>query len=518
MKKCGVQDCKLEVFQDRDKCVLHCDKEGYRRDLDNGDLLPQFYEELVSHIVDLIVPEKHDSDEFSRVNLRKYLAGDLEDSLVQRYSESICRKVVFMVGVYFPWRDESGPDNYDYSHVLQMLGKIHFSACAFRYNLLELDRVECFYDTCSFYDRWNPVNTAIIENAQKVLYRDCVFHEDVSLYYGEDERHIIEVSLFHNCVFYKGMFFENVQFVSPIFRDADNGSIISSIFLVNCTLSEKFILNNSEIRKFSSTNTVYESKFEFKSNVVEDFLLDDSNFFELVDTYGTRFSKFRVHKCIFEKFAGFELCEFGDENNNDLSSLAEFKFATFHAFVNLRNTKFYSGLDIENINLKEPPNFLYIELNPTNSNRETYRIIKNSFDSIGNHIEANRFFVYEMKKYKEELKGSKLTQEKALFYINEFVSNFGQSYVRPIGVLILVSFILYLLNLGHENEWLYKMYPPANDYINGISTFVNDLAGNILPFKKFLIKGMEAISLIFYALIGSLIWQMIVAVKRHTKR
>ena len=57
--------------------------------------------------------------------------------------------------------------------------------------------------------------------------------------------------------------------------------------------------------------------------------------------------------------------------------------------------------DLENINLKESPNFLNTKIEPKNTNRETFRITKDSFDKIGNHIEANKFFVYEMKKHKE---------------------------------------------------------------------------------------------------------------------
>ena len=97
-----------------------------------------------------------------------------------------------------------------------------------------------------------------------------------------------------------------------------------------------------------------------------------------------------------------------------------FEYVTFLSFTNFRNTTFYSGLNLENSNLKEAPNFLNIDINPKFTNRETFRIIKNSFDKIGNNIEANKFFVFEMNKYEEELKKKPMSQEKSSLQ-NEFL-------------------------------------------------------------------------------------------------
>ena len=70
----------------------------------------------------------------------------------------------------------------------------------------------------------------------------------------------------------------------------------------------------------------------------------------------------------------------------------------------------------------------------------------------------------------------------------------------------------------YEKNYLYEFWEPANTYIKIFSSFLNDIVKNILPFKKILKEGMEFISLIFYIIFSTLIWQTIVALKRLTKR
>lgn len=75
-----------------------------------------------------------------------------------------------------------------------------------------------------------------------------------------------------------------------------------------------------------------------------------------------------------------------------------------------------------------------------------------------------------------------------------------------------------LLIYGYENNLLYKIYEPWNNYLNTISNFLNSIARNISPFKGFLKNGMEFLSLIFGIAYFILIWLTVVAVKMHTKR
>ncbi len=276
--------------------------------------------------------------------------------------------------------------------------------------------------------------------------------------------------------------------------------IINEFYINNCTFEKRFELNNYNIEKFNCTNNLFKNKFEFKNNHIVKFSIHNSNFKEIADMFASKFTQFKISKSIFNDFTGFENCTFGTSNNL-IEELSEFEYVTFKDILTLRNTNFLSGLDIEKINLLNDANFLKIRVELKNTPRETFRIIKHSFDKIGNILEANKFFIKEMKKYKEELNQKPLIgniQEKLVFNLNNIFSSFGQSYFKPLSYIVyfilLYQFILY----GYEKNWLYEVYTPANQYIRIISDFFNTIIKNIQPFAQFLKKDLEFISLIFY--------------------
>ena len=117
-----------------------------------------------------------------------------------------------------------------------------------------------------------------------------------------------------------------------------------------------------------------------------------------------------------------------------------------------------------------------------------------------------------------EIQVTNKTQEKLILFLNDKISNYGQSYIRPMLYIVAVSIIYYLLILGYENNILYEIHPSINGALENISSFLNNVSKNILPFSKTLKVGMEFVSLVFYIIFASLIWQTLVAVKRHTRR
>ena len=239
----------------------------------------------------------------------------------------------------------------------------------------------------------------------------------------------------------------------------------------------------------------------------------------IFDAFNSQFIRFLSYKSIFIDFSGFEKVSFGSKGSvNDLY-IARFVYTTFMSFSNFRGTKFLSGLDFENSNLKEQPNFLKTDISSENTNRETFRIVKYSFDARGNTLEANRFFVQEMKAFKNELKEEGNFWNKLVYNVNDLISEFGRNYIRAI-IWLIISLILYTILL-YLHDWYFDNF----DYfiwgkLEWIWIFLNDIAKNFLPFSRFLESksGFEFISLFFYIWFGILIWQIIVAVKRHTQR
>lgn len=408
---------------------------------------------------------------------------------------------------------------FNFIKILNRIEKIHFNYCSFACNNFEFKNTLTFYQDCTFLYWWDVHKTELLANENSVLFQDCEFQEDVSI----SKQSPLEFSLFNNCKFLKSLELSDQGFNSQPFKNTGESELIcSKLKIKNCTFSAKFLFNHTKLDEVIIKNSVFEEKFEFKNNSVDKFEIDNSNFKKLFDAYKTKFIEFSSFKSIYDDFVGFEKCQFGISEKNSQEkgcSVSNFTYTTFMSFTNFRSTKFNSGLDLKNTNLKEPPNFLNSELDPEFTNRETYRVIKDSFDKIGNHIEANRFFVGEMRKYREELKLKKgWSQEKVIFHLNYLVSNFGSSYVRPMIGILLTLCAFYLLVIGYEKNLLYKILPTYNQEIATVTGFLNSIASYALPFKKFLLPGMELISLVFYVIIISLVWQAVNAFKRHTIR
>ncbi|MBK6957323.1 MAG: hypothetical protein IPH22_02040 [Nitrosomonas sp.] len=373
------------------------------------------------------------------------------------------------------------------------------------------------YENCKFKSEWIlKAFTQSIEG-DSLIYKNCEFKENVSLI-PENAYVYTERAYFNNCNFKKKLEIERVIF-SKCFIENNNDirTEIGQFSIARCNFEEKFFLNNCNIKNFVIKDSKFVSKFEFKNNtVMQDFEINNTNYSKLADMYETNFlSKFKIKKSIFNDFVAFEKCKFGE---NDKENAALFQYVTFYSFANFRNTKFFSGLDIETINPKESPNFLGTSVNPINSNRETFRIIKNSFIKTENNIEANKYFAEEMNKYRKEIRETGIWHEKIILFYNGFFSNFGQSYIRPLIALLVFTAIYYSLQIGQKENWLYEIYPAANVFISCFSYHLNGFARSLIPFNRFLYEGMEFLSLFFYIFNSSFIWLIIVAIKRRTKR
>ena len=105
-----------------------------------------------------------------------------------------------------------------------------------------------------------------------------------------------------------------------------------------------------------------------------------------------------------------------------------------------------------------------------------------------------------------------------MLLLNEKISNFGQSYIRPISWIVIAGFVYMALIKGYESNLLYRIVPSANSGVESVAHVANSFAKAVLPFQRLLKEGMEFVSLMFYVVFSSLVWQTIVAVKRQTKR
>lgn len=527
---CVCLDCRLSRWKNQDRCVLHCVKNNYSDDRRSG-LLSAFKEALIKEIISTLENFNTLDGIISIDDAEFYLeAGDYTD---KTYNELLSKEELVLSNVHFP--EYKHRDPFDYTEILNLFKKIHFNYCHFYVGSLSFEGCdtkdkEFFFQDCVFHKWWILKNYSIYENEDDVLYQQCTFKGDVENIHSEtgglaildsnqfDLTCIFEKSLKLSFLSLKGKLFSSEQMNYP-----SKGQIpkIKEIAFNKVSFEQRLTLNSVIIGLFIAQDCVFKNKFEFKSNNVDEFKLDNANFEGLLDCFETNFIHFNVFKCIFEDFVGFEDCVFGSSEYRGVGQIGEFIYATFMSFINFRNAKFFSGLNLENTNLKEPPNFLNVIVEPEYTNRETLRIIKYSFQRLGNTIESSKFYSEELAKYHGELKQlpwRKNFEEKAVFYANGCISKFGQSFLRPIGLFVLVAVFHYLLVLGHEANLLYQLYPPINPCMSWLFDSVNQVAKNVFPFQAFLREGMELLSILVSIAYSVLIWQTIAAVKLHTRK
>lgn len=505
-QKCIQEGCNNDVYTGKNKCVLHCEKSKYN--LQDICLYNDFKKALIENIAQ---------------ELNKYMSADIalpKDDLIEFFTdgietiaeanreiliENIKSHTIVFNHIVFP--DRKSRDSFDYVKVLQELGKLHFYNCKFYVKWMELEDRKCFFNECIFYDFWSLKNYKVLEKSAYAIYERCIFNKAVSPSVSHEEVLTLDASQFDNCQF-SVLDLHDTIFNKPIFDNTrDEEREIKSLFIRNCTVTKKFILNNQIITSMCLGDTIFKNKIELKNNTIDNFSIENSNFKGLIDLYGTKFKKFVILKSIFDEFVGFENCKFGlSEESINKEYVALFKYATFLDFINFREAQFYSGLDMSNANLKEYPNFLGVDIDLNNTNRETFRIVKHSFDSVGNISEANKYFAFEMEKEMKEISFKEYPEKKIILGFNHIISNFGQSIVKPF-LFILIWALLHciVIEIMDKNNLV---------IIDGL----NDFAQNILPLKRFLAEGKEFLSLFFLVGYVTLVYHFVVAIKRTTKR
>lgn len=527
-KLCVSSGCEQARLASKQYCALHCEKNKYSDDY-RSDLLVAFKKALIKEIINSLKISNSLDSLISIEDVSFYL--EAEEYTHKEYNELLNKEILVLNDVHFP--EYKHRDPFDYTKVLRLFNKIHFNRCHFYVGLLGFEGSdpkdkEFFFQDCVFHKWWVLKNFSILENADGVLYQQCIFKGDVENSHNESGGlFMLESNQFDfTCIFSKSLKLSSLSLKGKLFSSEQMNypakeqiPKIAEISLNKTSFQQRFTLNNISIGLFKAQDCIFKNKFEFKNNHVDDFELNNANFEGLFDCFETHFIHFNVFKCIFESFTGFESCLFGKSGRED--EVAEFTYATFMSFINFRNARFNSGLNLDNTNLKEPPNFLNVSVEPKYTNRETLRIIKYSFQRLGNTIEGNKFYSEELAKYHEELKQlswRKNFEEKAVFYTNGFISEFGRSFLRPIGLFVLVAIFHYFLLLGYEADLLYRLYPPINPYMSWFFGSINKIANNVFPFQTFVREGMELISILISVMYSVLIWQTIAAVKLHTRK
>lgn len=432
--------------------------------------------------------------------------------------------------VHFPANDER--QGFGYTQLLKLFPSLHFFGCHFYSNALALGYVSTTvrFEACTFHLPWQ-VDEGSGPGQDRVLFDACRFEQGVAIQGDELGQSPIDSALafFRDGVIRKTLSLNGMRTEIPIFANTlAHKPEIDIINIENCEFSGRFTLANTEtISEIRLSSTVFKDKFALIHCPIDQFSAKNANFEGLADFYQSTFESFLIRKSIFRDFAGFEDCRFGSTGKT--SKQITLRYASFYSFINFRNAEFCLPLDLRNTNRHEQPNFLdcsFSQSARTGTDRETFRIIKNSFEAVGNRIEANVFFAHEMEAYRRELREAARQHgcrwrlwERLLVWVNFVLSRHGQSYWQPLlGVLISAALVA-LQQANWQHGWL--AWPEAAaKYIEPVVGTLNAWAGGLIMLRPLYANfpGQEAFILLMTVLLSTCIWHFLVAARRHHRR
>lgn len=608
--KCCFKFCKNEVFESLDKCALHCSSETI---IDEDKYLSEFDNFFAKYILAKI--KKLDGLRcenwpgiLQELSLKDISFINFDQNEVLK--EILNTKVLYIKNICFP-KIKNISLSY-FSYITDQFNRIFFENCFFGYDSVVSESHKYYYRECLFNGDLRIkaslmyLDKGIKENEGKkrdtlllheevYRYSRCNFSGDVTItnnynYKENGNYNYISFNIFENCDFRESLSIKNIRMNSIFINFSNKNNYIvdknkldfKEISILECDFDSDFRLNGFEkkekfehdndditdsviapvkINKIFIKNTKFNKKLEIKNAEIKDFSFINSNVDGIFDAYKSVFLKAKFYKSIFKDFAAFEYVIFGDEKKENIT---DFIYTTFKDFSNFRNTKFKSGLNFSSANIKQEPNFLNTYVNLVGTDRETLRIIKNSFEKVNNKIESNRFFIYEMMRYKKEVNddvdesidflkfffivvfscneyvlnimGSgqvfknvmSAFSKKIVLSANYYISRFGESYIQPLMIFLFsIGSYTYILEVHKD---IFSEEPIAQyvvllrnfvtqDWFVSLSKFLNACAANVPLFSKALENksGIEFISLLFFIWFGILTWQIVVAVKRNTQ-
>ena len=516
MKTCSYTDCKNECFGDTDSCVLHCEKHSYQDDRHSG-LLFKFTTALVDLLIAQLKAKPLTESFFYDTTedvVRNYLLGDA-DGETQAVADDLKKELISIEGVSFPDRDSR--DFFDYQKVLNHFEAVQFVRCRFYTSSVSLTDADILFYDCVFEVKWYLTTATIISDIDDTLYHSCTFTKDVGTL-GYDHP-TIDYPVFHSCVFKGSINIEDVELNQQLFKEPSEGDEggydLAELKIVNSNVAERLIFKKGHIGRLIFQDSNFAKKFELVKCTVDRMKCFNTNYNDAFNVFDVIFGFCDIRVSIFEQYFGMEKCEFVTLNGDDSNKPVIFEYVTFNDTVNFRNSNFTTGLNLSHINTtRSIPTFLGATVSEENTVRETYRIIKHSFDNMGNFLEGNEFYQKEMAKYHEELKTSKSYPLRFFLWMYKNISDYGQNIWRPIWLAFattaLFSVIAYCYDYGLYVEYATK----TGKWIWG----VNYVASNMLPVSRLLKPGMEMLSLIFYLFLISFVWLTLLGIKRKTRR
>ena len=480
-----VDGCELDKYKEHDKCILHCEKST--RPPNSVLESNLFYKTLPISLA------QNNAENISKINLIiDYFNITGSDESDKEVIASLTDKI-HISNIVFP-----ASEHYDmFFFLLSKLGRIVFSNCSFYFSRLPEHDNNYYFEYCKFHETFSESSVF----KREITYLHCVFHSEYK--FKQSKQGHLYFPSFKTCFFQNSFYLDNLSVTSLNLDD----NYFKSIILTNITINDSFYIPYCD--SFLAQDGLFKSDIIYirTTNAKSiDLILKNVEICKTLDIANINLKSLKLIDTSVNFLNAFNL---------SCTSKAFISGLSVTDKTNMHKAKFLQSLDLDGAYFSGDCFFKEIQI-PSTSSRETYRMIKASFDKEGNTLEGNKYFALEMKAYERELKENGGTKsERFLLWVNRATSDYGQDFIRPI--LILVFFNLFLA----FNVFLYKNANREvfnSRLLSWISDFLNIFAGLILPFKEFLIKGHDFLTLIITIINGVLIYQTIVALKRKTRR
>lgn len=341
------------------------------------------------------------------------------------------------------------------------------------------DIIEQIIFKCIAKNKNNSTYPVKVSDIKTYIFYGCKFNNDV--YFNLPNNCNIELK---SCSFEKNFYInKDMDYQKDTNRIID----INELIIDNCVFKSEFFLKSCIVKEYQIINIVFEDNVK---------LIDIKiiGIFKNIEKENEAW----FTNTIFNKSVIFEHIIF--------NNFIQFKYTIFKGYTLFRDIEFKEGLDLDYTNIENKINFYNLQgLNTKESIKktsiETYRIIKYNFEQISNHIEANKYYMLEMTKYQDSIK-CKSFWENMVFIFNNGVSSFGQSWIRPFIIYLVIGFIftLFISNFTIDE------------------CFYNLLTDVYNPLDKSIIEKFNIIGLIYKVFSGLILYHLIISLKRQTKR
>lgn len=338
-------------------------------------------------------------DDFAWMFTKERTAEQQDQADADDLKDTLKNTLIRIEGVHFPAPEPES--DWDYQQLFYLTEKLHFVDCHFYGDQVFTESFYTEYSTdivfldCVFHNNWQVI-TADLPSSGLPLFDVCEF-EGKAIIEGYTSTSGY-TCIFRNCTLNE-VIIKNTKIDTYLFDfSIDIPAQLKKLALIKCTFNKKLTLDNiKDMKTLEFTSTVFNKKFSLIACDCDVVVIKNTNFNGLADFYMSKFGSFLLQKSIFKDFSAFEKCHFGWQDG--VEQKITLNYVTFYSFINFRDAKFSQILDLRNTNRKEQPNFLDAEFNSSalqGTDRETFRIIKHSFDAVGNKVEASKYFAHEM--------------------------------------------------------------------------------------------------------------------------